>query len=118
MTRNRWHILREGATLTMTRSLPVRLDVFAETLLPSGSRLRLAQQVRQDMWRRLQGLRGFLPVVCVTQEGDMCRVVAGGRVDGRFPKSQTEKAISDMLTDPQLRARWSAFAAHREVTHG
>ncbi len=117
MTRKRWYILHEGETLTVTRALPVRLDVSVQTLLPKGSRLRLAQQVRQDLWRRLQGVRGFQPVVSVMHERDMCRVVAGGRIDGRFPKAQTENAISDMLGDPHLRARWSAFAAHREAMH-
>ncbi|WP_372886189.1 hypothetical protein [Shimia sp.] len=115
MTRNRWHILCEGETLTVTRALPVRLDVSAQTVLPTGSRLRLAQQVRQDLWRRMQGLRGFRPVVRVTRHGETCHVLAGGRVEGRFSRPHAETEISDMLSDPDLRARWSAYAAHREV---
>lgn len=118
MTRNHWHILREGDALTVTRALPVRLDVSAETVLPRGSRLRLAQQVRQDLWRRLQGTRGFQPVVRVACTEECCHVLAGGRVDGRFSKRHAERAIAEMLSDPQLRARWSAFASHREVGHG
>lgn len=114
MTRNRWHIIREGETLTVTRALPVRFDVSAKTVLPDGSRLRLAHQVRQDMWRRLQGLRGFSPVVQVTRVGDTCHVTAGGRIDAKFPKARAEAILTDMLDDARLRARWSAHAAHRQ----
>lgn len=122
MTRNRWHIIREDNTLTVTRALPVRFDVSAETVIADGSRLRLAQQVRQDMWRRLRDLRGFAPVVSVTREGALCRVTAGGRIDGAFPKARAQSILEDMLGDASLRARWSAHAAHREahceVSHG
>lgn len=114
MTRTRWHILREDNTLTVTRALPVRFDVSAKTVLPDGSRLRLAQQVRQDMWRRLQGLRGFLPVVQVTRVGDTCHVTAGGRIDAKFPKARAETILTDMLNDTRLRARWSTNAAHTQ----
>ena len=72
MSRKRWHILREGDSLTMTRALPVRFDVAAGTTLPGGGRLRLAMQVRQDLWRALQALRGFAPVVQVTRRDGIC----------------------------------------------
>ena len=117
MSRKRWHILREGDSLTMTRALPVRFDVAAGTTLPDGGRLRLAMQVRQDLWRALQALRGFAPVVQVTRRDGICEVVAGGRVDGVHNKARVEERISEMLSDPACRARWSAFAAHREVAH-
>ena len=115
MTRNRWHIICEDNSLTVTRALPVRLDVSAETVVPDGSRRRLAQQVRQDLWRRLQGVRGFQPVVRVTREQGVCRIVAGGRIEGRFPKARLEAEVADLLASPQHRARWSAHAAHSEV---
>ncbi|MEQ9693824.1 hypothetical protein [Shimia sp. SDUM112013] len=118
MTRNRWHILRDNDTLTVARRLPVRFDVSAGTVLPSGSRLRMAQQVRQDMWRRLQGVRGFSPVVSVTAQDGALHVTAGGSIDGRFPRARVEEKIAGLLADPSCRARWSAYAAHREVWHG
>lgn len=117
MSRNRWHILREGDSLTVTRALPVRFDVAAETTLPDGGRLRLAQQVRQDLWRTLQALRGFAPAVRVTRRGDACEILAGGRVEGAHDKASVDARIAEMLSDPDLRARWSVFAAHREGTH-
>ncbi|MCP9483660.1 hypothetical protein NNA36_16995 [Shimia sp. CNT1-13L.2] len=110
MTRRRWHILEEADCLTMARRLPVRFDVSAETVLPAGSPVRLARQVRQDMWRRLQGMRGFSPVVKVETKGALCRVTAGGSVEGTFPRAGTEAAIAEVLADPQNRARWSAWA--------
>lgn len=115
MSRKHWHILRQGDSLTVTRALPVQFDVRAETRMPDGGRLRLAQQVRQDLWRRLQNLRGFAPVVTVTRFGDVLKVVAGGQVASAHDKRHVEACIAEMLDDPQLRLRWSAFAAHREV---
>ena len=118
MARNDWHILRDDTCLTLARHLPVRFDVCAETVLPDGARLRLARQVRQDLWRQLQGQRGFSPVVEVTREGAGCRVRAGGRIEGRYAKVRLEDEIAALLADPGKRARWSAYAAHREVRHG
>ncbi|MCW9043517.1 MAG: hypothetical protein OQK05_09270 [Pseudopelagicola sp.] len=118
LARNDWHILRDDTCLTLTRHLPVRFDVCAETVLPDGARLRLARQVRQDLWRRLQGQRGFSPVVEVAREGQQCRLRAGGRIEGRFAKAPLEAEIAALLADPAHRARWAAYAAHREVRHG
>ena len=118
MARNDWHILRDDTCLTLARHLPVRFDVCAETVLPDGGRLRIARQVRQDLWRRLQAQRGFSPVVEVARDGGACRVRAGGRIEGRFARARIEAEISALLADPEARARWSAHAAHREVHHG
>ncbi|SHK00647.1 hypothetical protein SAMN05444000_1175 [Shimia gijangensis] len=118
MTRNRWHIIREDNCLTVTRALPVRFDVVAETVVPDGSRRRLAQQVRQDLWRRLQDVRGFQPAVQVTREAGGCRITAGGRIAGHFPKARIESEIADLLASPKHRDRWSAQAAHRTHARG
>lgn len=88
---------------------PVRFDVSAETLLPSAAPLRIAHQVRQDLWRALQRLRGFAPVVAVTPVDAGLRVVAGGAVDGAIPPG-TSALIADLLTHPGNRARWLAHA--------
>ncbi len=112
MSRNSWHILREGDGLVLTRRLPVRFDVVAETRLYDGSLTRLAQQIRQDLWRLLQRLKGFSPVIELTREAGMVHVRAGGRVDGKVPPC-TETRIAAMLADPRYRARWQAYATHR-----
>ena len=105
----RWHILTSGDTLTLARHLPPRFDVVAETRLPAMGRRRLAHQVRQDMWRALQRLRGFSPVVEVTRDGDAVRLRAGGRVAGPCPPNAAAR-IASVLADPGNRARWARYA--------
>ncbi len=110
MPRNRWHILRDETVLTLARRLPVRFDLSVSTQLPDGSRLRVAQQVRQDIWRALQHLRGFAPVVRVERIEGGLEVTAGGQVAGVFPRAQAEASIADVLNDPRKRARWTRWA--------
>lgn len=110
MARNGWHILREDGALTLARRLPVRFDLAVETRLPPARKLRIAQQVRQDMWRALRGLRGFAPAVTVREDGSGLRVIAGGQVDGPWP-DDTELRIAELLASPRNRARWVRWAA-------
>lgn len=113
MTARRWHILREGATLTLARQLPVRFDVGVVAEFPKMGKLRLAQQVRQDMWRALRGVRGFSPVVHVEEQDHGLRLRAGGRVEGPAPRAGLETIIAGVLACPRNRARWAAFAGRR-----
>ncbi|MEO3415618.1 hypothetical protein AAFO92_13255 [Roseovarius sp. CAU 1744] len=110
MPRNRWHILRDGDVLTLARRLPVRFDLAVSTTLQGGSRLRIARQVRQDVWRALSNLRGFAPAVRVTRIASGLEVTAGGQVAGRFPREQAEARIDAVLNDPANRARWIRWA--------
>lgn len=114
MNRKGWHILRDGDRLTLTRRLPVRFDVQAETVLRDGSRARMAQQIRQDLWRQLQNLRGFSPVVELTRKDGQLHVRAGGRVDGAVAPG-LEARIAALLSHPKARARWQAYAAHQKA---
>ncbi len=109
MTRTRWHILREGDTLTLCRALPARFDVVAETVLPRMRKDRLAQQVRQDLWRALQSVRGFSPVVRVEDRGDMLHLRAGGRAAAPIAASLIAR-IEDVLEDTANRRRWLRHA--------
>ncbi len=113
MARTRWHIQIEDATVTVARHMPARFDVAAQTVLPDGSRVRVAQQIRQDIWRVLQALRGFSPTVCVERKADGLHITAGGRIEGRFPKMQTQNLISEVLNNPVNRTRWVRFAGGR-----
>jgi hypothetical protein len=106
---DRWHILREGRVLTLARHLPPRFDVAAETVLPRANARRLAHQVRQDMWRALQNLRGFSPVVRVEDGDRHMTLIAGGRVSGRAP-ADTNRRIANVLEAPANRARWLRHA--------
>ncbi len=108
MTRRNWHVLRDGPRLTLTRRLPVRFDVEVCSSLPRAGRLRVATQVRQDIWRALQGQRGFSPVIEITTgEGGEMTLRAGGRVDGApFERARLEERIADVLGSPTNRQRW------------
>jgi hypothetical protein len=106
MSRDRWYITHDGDALTLARRLPVRFDLSVSTKLPEGSRFRVAQQVRQDVWRALQNLRGFAPVVRVERCEGGLEVTAGGQVDGPFSKAHAEAKIADVLENPANRARW------------
>ena len=110
MTRRNWHILREDGALTLARRLPARFDLSVETAFPRVGRLRLARQIRQDMWRALQDVRGFAPVVRVEDAGGELRVRAGGQVDGAFPRGKATETLSALLSDPAHRSRWIAHA--------
>nr|WP_212525381.1 hypothetical protein [Actibacterium sp. MT2.3-13A] len=111
MARAGWHILREEGALTLARQLPPRFDVAAEAMFPPARKARLAQQIRQDLWRALRHLRGFSPVVRVEEDGAQLKVRAGGAVHARtFPKVRAEARISALLADPARRARWLAHA--------
>lgn len=113
MTLRGWHILCEDGALTLARHLPVRCDIVAEAAFPTMGKLRLAQQVRQDMWRALRHVRGFSPVVRVEEQGRGLRLRAGGRVEGPAPRAQLERRIARLLEDPGHRARWQRYAGGR-----
>ncbi|PRY25056.1 hypothetical protein CLV78_102233 [Aliiruegeria haliotis] len=110
MSRDRWHIRRDGPVLTLARRLPARFDVAVATELPPGGRQRVASQIRQDLWRALQHQRGFSPVVEVTTIAGGLRVRAGGRVDGAFSRCALEGRIRAVLEDPARRDRWCRVA--------
>lgn len=109
--RTQWHILREEGALTLARRVPARFDVMAEATLPLARKGRLAQQIRQDVWRTLQGVRGFSPVVRVEEDGPQLKIRAGGAIEARtFPKDRIEAQIADLLNSPAHRARWLKHA--------
>ncbi len=114
MSRSRWHIRDADGVLTLSRRLPARFDVAAQTHLPAAPAARVAHQVRQDLWRRLQDVRGFQPVVEVTRRAGGLSVRAGGSVAARaFPRARIEAEIAALLADDAHRARWIAHATRR-----
>lgn len=107
MSRDRWQVIEEeGGALIMARRWPLRFDLAVSTQLPDGGRRWIAHQVRQDVWRALRGLRGFVPAVRVLRRaGGLC-VTAGGEVAGRFDRGHAEACITDVLEDRSNRTRW------------
>lgn len=109
MTRQTWHIQRDDAALTLARRLPAQFDFAVTTAISGGAglrRSRIAMLVRQDMWRALQNLRGFSPVVRVAVRGVDLEITAGGQVTGQFPKARCEEILSAVMDDPKRRQRW------------
>jgi hypothetical protein len=106
--------MAEGDTLTLARLRPARFDVSAQTRLPAGprrNRLSVAQQIRQDLWRCLQGVRGFSPVVAVTHADGGMLVRAGGRLAcGGVSIGPITARIEALLAEEALRARWVRHA--------
>ncbi|ROT96335.1 hypothetical protein EAT49_18720 [Histidinibacterium lentulum] len=99
----------EEGELVLSRPGRDRLDVCAATALPDAARARVAQQVRQDLWRALRRVRGFSPVVRVRREAGGLSLVAGGQVDGAVPRGLAAR-IALVLEDGGNRARWVARA--------
>lgn len=109
---DRWHILRDHDGLTLARTCPPRFDIWADTVLPLADPLRLAHQIRQDMWRALQKVRGFSPVVRITADTAQVHIRAGGRIDGVVP-ARASGRIADVLENPVNRDRWIRHATRR-----
>ena len=132
----RWRITHEDdvARIAPARG-PSRMDLAvhaawdapAADARPSAAlnrrryRIEHARQIRQDLWRALQSVRGFMPVVEATSDhsgeagpGARVMVTAGGRLDvPQAPRAAMEARIRDLLEDPSNRARWRAHAARR-----
>ena len=131
MARNGWHILTEPGGVTVSRAVPVRWDVAAETVLPetvspetvlpetapnAARPLRVAHQVRQDVWRALRRQRGFAPAVRAVQVPDGLAVRAGGRVAAPHDAARLNAVIAALLEMPTLRRRWLASARPRTAS--
>ncbi|MGR3759823.1 hypothetical protein ACUXV3_06760 [Roseobacteraceae bacterium NS-SX3] len=101
--------MRKEGELMLSRRLPPRFDVAAETLLPAADPLRLAHQIRQDIWRALQAVRGFSPVVRLVQGGQGLQVTAGGRVLGTAAPGLAAR-VAGVLQDSANQERWLRHA--------
>lgn len=112
--RARWHILREAGGLTLARHLPPRFDFAVTTTLGPGDALRLAHQIRQDLWRALQAVRGFSPVVRLAPVAQGWAVIAGGRVAQPLP-AQLVQVAQNTLENPSNRARWARHSMRRRM---
>ena len=108
---NTWLIDKTDDYVLVTRRKPVRWDISAQTTFPRCHPLRLAHQIRQDVWRQLQRIKGFCPAVEI-KIGEVLEVRAGGRVLRHVPPGASDK-VHALLTDSGIRNRWLAFARYR-----
>ena len=109
-----WFEIYDGPCFTLARRLPARFDISSEVLMPLMSAPRLAYQIRQDSWRKLQAIRGFLPVVEITHRGAHSHVWAGGELTCSAPFERSCERIFDVLSNRDNQRRWAGFAAARQ----
>ncbi|MGR3493898.1 hypothetical protein [Citreimonas sp.] len=105
-----WYLHRDGGRTVLARHWPPRFDVAAGTEFPPLRAVRLAHQVRQDVWRAFQRLRGFSPVVQVDATDTGLSLIAGGRTSTPVPPAVQARLVA-LLNDPRLRTRWIACAS-------
>lgn len=109
--RGGWFETRSAARYVLARQWPPRFDVTGQAAFPVLRRGRLARQIRQDLWRALQDLRGFSPVVMVAATESGLYVTAGGRIaEGLRAPATTGDRITALLEDPAVRRRWARWA--------
>ena len=111
--RGNWFEIYDGPCFTLARRLPARFDISREISMPLMSAPRLARQIRQDIWRKLQSIRGFLPVVEITDRGAHLHIRAGGELTCPPPFERSGERIFDVLSNRDNQRRWAAFAAAR-----
>ncbi|MCH2095040.1 MAG: hypothetical protein MK160_07970 [Rhodobacteraceae bacterium] len=108
---DRWHIQTAEGMFLLARHWPPRFDIAGEAVFPEMRADRLARQIRQDMWRRLQHIRGFSPVVEIRTCAEGLRVRAGGRAAiGGTALEREALTIVDLLNSPSCRRRWARWA--------
>jgi len=111
-----WVTAYSDGAVKVARQNRQRLDVSAETKLPGAglSLGRIAHQIRQDVWRACQNVRGFSPVVSITPENGSYKVLAGGQLDQKRPANlHLVSQIDAVLSDPDNRNRWITHAKKR-----
>lgn len=111
--RGNWFEIYDGPCFTLARRLPARFEISREISMPLMSAPRLARQIRQDIWRKLQSIRGFLPVVEITDRGAHLHIRAGGELTCPAPFERSGERIFDVLSNRDNQRRWAAFAAAR-----
>ncbi|MEM7743646.1 MAG: hypothetical protein AAF409_08050 [Pseudomonadota bacterium] len=112
-----WRLEDDGTTADLrARHAPDRWDVAVAATLPpqppsARLRRRLVHQIRQDLWRAAQAVRGFTPRVSVAQTPDAIQITAGGviLVRGALGAGLDER-LASILADDQKRRRWLAHA--------
>ncbi|MEM7179160.1 MAG: hypothetical protein AAF503_15805 [Pseudomonadota bacterium] len=117
----RWTLTDDGvAAVLAPLGVAPGWDLAAEATLPFGApsarmRRRLAHQVRQDLWRALRRVRGFVPVVRVADAGGTAMLRAGGRVPGGRVAERDRHRVADVITNADNQRRWLAHAARAAV---
>lgn len=115
--RNRWQFHAEGQGLVLARPGRARFDLVEELRLSAPGPLslrRLVLQIRQDVWRALQGLRAFSPIVAAIPQEGAILLRAGGQISGSAPIPRSAAAaLHTVVHSPANHQRWCRFAQAR-----
>ena len=109
-----WQTVDTKERYLLSKRLPVVFDIYAQTVFPICRMDRLARQVRQDMWRALRRVRGFLPAVEATKTQDGLLLRAGGQLLCSAPKARMIESIEELLNSAEYRQRWLRYAALKQ----
>ena len=99
-----------GDTCLLAKRFPLSFDLLAETNFPVCRPKILALQIRQDIWRLLQNLRGFLPAFEVRVSVFCMHVRAGGQLTCFVHIQSAQIKLQNMLDDPVYRKLWKDYA--------
>ena len=105
-----WFHKQLGDAYFIAKRFPLSFDLLAETNFPVCRPRILALQIRQDMRRLLQNLRGFLPAVEVRVSVFCMHVPAGGQSTCSVHVQSAQFKLQNMLDDPVYRKRWKDYA--------
>ncbi len=97
--------------LLIFRRTPVRFDLCVGARCLSCRMNYVGHQIRQDIWRALQNLRRFLPVVEIGIVTDNLSLRAGGQLTFLVNLVSAEERPCTPLHDSQIRTRCLHFAA-------
>ena len=105
-----WGMQKISGAFLICHYISVRFDLSVEThFLYLRFRL-LASQIREDMWKAIQNLCGFLPAIEIKKGTDDLSVLAGGRLNCPVHITLVEVRLRKLLHDPQMRTRSLQFS--------
>ena len=108
-----WFHKQLGDTYFIAKRFPLSFDLLAETNFPVCWPKTLAFQIRQDICRLMQNLRGFLPAVEVIGNVFCMHVRAGGQLTCSVHVQSAQINLQNMLDDPVYRKRWKDYTTVR-----
>ncbi len=102
-----------GASPTALAGVGIVLPLASDPHAPGRFAAALARQVRQDVWRALRRVRGFVPEIEVVLFPGRVAVTAGGALRAGPAPPTAGPAIAALLGDPARHRRWLAEAYRR-----